>query len=117
MLCLIKNFQTGFHNAYHLLYYPQRSLFSFHSFLLSYISLSKKWNIETMLTFPYSYNRQTFNNKMTEKRSQEYESMDCEYVTGKIKCRILELLLRQLVVCIAANQQISFTQKFKLSIP
>ena len=115
--CLLHNFQNWFHNADHLLYYPQRSVFSFHSFLLSYISLSKKWNIETMLTFPYSYNWQTFNNKMTEKGSQEYKSMDSEYVTGQIKCRILELLLKQIVVYIAANQQISFTQKFKFSIP
>ena len=115
--CLLHNFQNWFHNADHLLYYPQRSVFSFHSFLLSYISLSKKWNIETMLTFPYSYNWQTFSNKMAEKGSQEYKSMDSEYVTRQIKCRILELLLKQIVVYIAANQQISFTQKFKFSIP
>ena len=35
------------------------------------------------------------NNKMNEKRNQEYQSMDPEYVTGQIKSRILELLLRQ----------------------
>ena len=35
------------------------------------------------------------NNKMNEKRSQEYQSMDPEYVTGQINSRILELLLRQ----------------------
>ena len=35
------------------------------------------------------------NNKMNEKRSQEYQSMDPEYVTGQINSRILELLLRR----------------------
>ena len=35
------------------------------------------------------------NNKMNEKRSQEYQSMDPEYVTGQINSCILELLLRQ----------------------
>ena len=35
------------------------------------------------------------NNKMNEKRSQKYQSMDPEYVTGKINSRILELLLRR----------------------
>ena len=34
------------------------------------------------------------NNKMNEKRSQEYQSMDPKYVTGQINSRILELLLR-----------------------
>ena len=33
-----------------------------------------------MLTFPYLYNWQKFN-KVNEKRSQEYQSMDTEYVT------------------------------------
>ena len=35
------------------------------------------------------------NHKMNVKRSQEYESMDPEYVTGQINSRILELLLRR----------------------
>ena len=64
-------------------------------YFCSLITVSKKWNIETMLTFPYSYNWQKFNNKMNEKRSQEYQSMDPEYVTGQINSCILELLLRQ----------------------
>ena len=34
-------------------------------------------------------------NKMNEKRSYEYQSMDPEYVTGQINSCILELLLRQ----------------------
>ena len=32
------------------------------------------------------------NQKMNEKRSQEYHRMDPEYVTGQINSRILELL-------------------------
>ena len=62
----------------------------------SLISVSKKWNIETTLTFPYSFNWQKFdsNHKMNEKRSQEYQSLDPEYyVRGQINSRILELLL------------------------
>ena len=35
------------------------------------------------------------NNKMNEKRSQKYQSMDPEYVTDQINSRILELLLRR----------------------
>ena len=98
-------FQTWFHNTDHLLYYPQMSVFSFHTFFCSLISVSKKWNIETMLTFPYSYNWQKFNNKMNEKRSQEYQSMDPEYVTGQINSRILELLLRRFCCLIFAPSQ------------
>ena len=60
------------------------SVFSFHTFLFYIILVSKKWNIETILTLPYSYNWQKFNNKMNEKRSQKYQSMDPEYVTGQI---------------------------------
>ena len=37
--CLSSNFQTWFHNADHLLYYRQLPVFSFHTFLFSYISL------------------------------------------------------------------------------
>ena len=45
------------------------------------------------------------NNKMNEKRSQEYQSMDPEYVTGQINSRILELLLRQFCCLIFAPSQ------------
>ena len=51
-----------------------------------------------------SYNWQKFNNKMNEKRSQEYQSMgpgkcDCnEYGTGQINSHIPELLLDDFVV-------------------
>ena len=58
-----------------------------------------------MLTFPYSYIWQKFNNKINEKRSQEYQSMDPEYLTGQINSRILELLLRQFCHLIFAPSQ------------
>ena len=82
-----------------------RCLCSHFILFCSLISVSKKWNIETMLTFPYSYNWQKFNNKMNEKRSQEYQSMDPEYVTGQINSRILELLLRRFCCLIFAPSQ------------
>ena len=61
----------------------------------SLVSVSNKQTIETMLTLPYPYNWLKFNNKMNENRSQEYQSMDPECVTGKINSCILQLLLRQ----------------------
>ena len=45
------------------------------------------------------------NNKMNEKRRQEYQTMDPEYVTGQIKCRILELLLRRFCCLIFVPSQ------------
>ena len=45
------------------------------------------------------YNWQKFNNKMNEKRSQEYQSMDPEYVSGQVNSHILELILRQFCFC------------------
>ena len=65
------------------------------SYFRSLISVCKKRNIKTMLTLPYPYTWQKSNNKMNEKKSQEYQSMDPEYVTGKINSRILDLLLRR----------------------
>ena len=48
-----------------------------------------------MLTLPCSYNLQKFNNKMNEKRSQEYQRMDPEYVvTWQVNNCVLDLLLR-----------------------
>ena len=76
VICLSNLFQTWFYNSDHLLYYPQMSVFSFHTFHVN-----------------PSYNRQKFNNKMNEKWSQGYHSMDPEYVTGQINIHILELLL------------------------
>ena len=70
------------------------SVFSFHNFICSLISVSKKRNIETMLTLPYSYNWQKFDNKMNEKKKpgvSEYGSWNY----GKTSSRILELLLKR----------------------
>ena len=50
-----------------------RYLYTLFILFCSLISVSKKRNIEIMLTLPYSYNWQKFNNKMNEKRSQEYQ--------------------------------------------
>ena len=61
-------------------------------FCRSLILVSKKLNIETMLTLPYSNNWQKFN-KINEKRSLEYQSMGPEYVTWQINSYIVELLL------------------------
>ena len=47
-----------------------RCLYSLFILFCSLISVSKKRNIEIMLTLPYSYNWQKFNNKMNEKRRQ-----------------------------------------------
>ena len=80
-----------------------RCLCSHFILFCSLISVSKKWNIETMLTFPCSCNCQKFDNKMNEKRSQEYQRMDPEYVTGQINSRILELLLRRFCCLIFAS--------------
>ena len=48
-----------------------------------------------------------FNNKINEKRSQEYHSMDPEYVTGQINSHILILkfLLRRFCYLIFAPSQ------------
>ena len=45
------------------------------------------------------------NNKMNEKRSQEYQSMDPEYVTGQINSHILTLLLIRFCCLIFAPSQ------------
>ena len=43
----------------------------------------------------YPFVKQKFNNKMNEKRSQEYQSMGPEYVvTGQKNSQVLEFLLR-----------------------
>ena len=48
-----------------------------------------------MLILPYSYNCQKFSKKRNEKRGQEYQSLDPEYVPEQINSHILELLLRR----------------------
>ena len=45
------------------------------------------------------------NSKMHEKRSQEYQSMDPEYVIGQINGRILELLLKRFCLIFAPSQK------------
>ena len=102
MFCLIKklfwlshNFQTLFHNADQIYCIVHRCLYCLFILFCFFTSVSKKWNMETTLTLPYSYNWQKFNNKINEKRSQECQSMDPEYVTGEINSRILEVLLRR----------------------
>ena len=45
------------------------------------------------------------NNKKNEKRSQEYQSMELEYVNGQINSLIQEFLLRQLCCLIFAASQ------------
>ena len=44
-------------------------------------------------------------NKMNEKRSQEYQSMDTEYITEQINSRILEHFLRRFCCLIFAPSQ------------
>ena len=91
-------FQTWVHNADHLLYYPQMSLFLFHPFfglLYQFLLNGNRNNVN----LSYSYNWQKFNDRMNEKRRQEYQSMDPEYVTRQINSRILELLLRRFNFC------------------
>ena len=102
--CLSHNFRTWFHNTDHLLYYPQLSVFSFHTiFILLYQPLRN--GTQTMLTSPYSYNWQMLTTKWMKKRSQKYQSMDSEYVTGQINSRILELLLRRFCGLVFAPSQ------------
>ena len=112
MLCLIKKLFLSFTQFSNLI--SKRRSFTVLStdvcvltsyFFCSLISFSKKWNMEAMLTFPYSYNCQKFNNKMNEKRSEEFQSMDTEYVTGQINSCILELLLRRCCCLIFALSQ------------
>ena len=88
------NFQTWFHNADHLLYYPQMSLFSFDFFSL--ISVSKKWNIETMLIFPYSYNWQKLTTTKwmkKEARSKSYSGASFETILLFHFCTVSKILI------------------------
>ena len=75
--------------------YSQVSVFSFYASFFSYISSEER---EHRNNVNPSYNWKKFNNKMNEKRSQEYQSMDPEYVTEQINSHILELLLDDFVV-------------------
>ena len=82
------------------MYYPQMFAFSFHTFfVLLYQFLSKKQSAETMLTLPSLFIQlANVNNKMNEKRSQEYQSMDLEYITGKINSHILDFFGNDFVI-------------------
>ena len=62
----------------------------------SLVLVSKKQDIEKVLTLPYSYNLQKFNNKMNEKKNPGVlEYGHPEYVTRQNNSCILELLLRR----------------------
>ena len=89
-----KYFQTWFHNADHLLYYPQMSALSFHTFsVLSYQFLrNRTWKV---LTLPYSCSWQNFNNKMNEIKKPEVSECRHPEYARQINSRIVELLLRQ----------------------
>ena len=71
------------------------SVFSFHAVFCPLISVSKKENMEKMLSFSYSYNWQKFNKMNEKKKAGVSEYGQPEYVTREINSRILKLLLRQ----------------------
>ena len=71
-----------------------KCLYSPFILFFSYISFSET-EYRNNDNSSYSYDWQKFNDKMNEKRSQEHQSMDPEYVTGQINSRILGLLLKQ----------------------
>ena len=73
------------------------SVFSFHTFLFSYshISLYETEHRNNVNPFLLIQLAKKFNNKMNEKRSQEYQSMYRGYVSGQINSHILELLVRR----------------------
>ena len=81
------------------------SMFSFHTFLFSYVSLLKMEHRNNANLFLFIQLGKVNNNKMNEKRSHEYRSRDPEYVTGQINSRILELLLRQFCCLIFVSSQ------------
>ena len=65
------------------------SVFSFHNFR-SLTSVSKKWYIETMLTFPYSYNWQNLTTKLMEKKTRSIrQSMDPQCVVWYVVCCLI----------------------------
>ena len=78
-------------------------VFSFHTFVIL-ISVSKKRDTERITTLPYAYKWQKFN-KMNEKRTQRYQNVGAEYVTGKINSLILRLLFRRFYRLIFAPPQ------------
>ena len=75
---------------------------------IKFLGILKKYVSENKTNFcSKTKNNVLLNNKINEKRSQEYQSMDPEYVTGQINGRILELLLRRFFCLIFAPSRIS----------
>ena len=74
-----------------LLFYPQISVFSFHTYFVLFYQFLKILTLKKMLALPFSHNWQKSNNKVNEKRSQEYQNVDPGYITGQINIPILEL--------------------------
>ena len=81
-----------------LLFYPQISVFSFHTYFVLFYQFLKTLTLKKMLALPFSHNWQKSNNKVNEKRSQEYQNVDPGYITGQINIPILELFWDNFVV-------------------
>ena len=94
-------FQTWFHNADHLLYNPQMSVFSFHTFyVLLYQFLSNRTKKMLNLFIQLVKVQQQSEKKKTPGVS-EYGHP--EYITRQINSCILELLLRRFYCLIFAS--------------
>ena len=78
--CFSNKFQTCFHWGRSFIVHI--FLYSLSTLLFSYIS-SKKLDIERILTLPYSHKWQKFN-KTNERKTQECQSADAEYVAEQI---------------------------------
>ena len=63
--------------------------------LISHISLHGTEHRNNVNPFLFMQLAKKFNNKMNEKRSQEYQSMYRGYVSGQINSHVLELLVRR----------------------
>ena len=101
--CLSHNFQAWFYNADVL---STDVCVPISYFFCSLISVSKKWNLETILTFPWSYNWKKFKQPQNEwKKKPGISQHGPDYVTGQINSRILELLLRRFCCLIFALSQ------------
>ena len=71
---------------------------------IKFLGILKKYVSENKTNFCSKMKSNVLlNNKSNEKRSQEYQSMDPEYVTGQINGHILELLLRRFSCLIFAR--------------
>ena len=69
------------------------------------LSVSKKPNIERMLTLPYSYNWQKFDNKTNEKRSQEYQMQALNMQLGKL------IVVLKILICYSLIKRFSNNHK------